>query len=90
MIKRIFVKNCCSSNSLINDFENTDLIILSHYVLLKNTVTERDLTRLSKSTDKKGSDLSADNFHCSSDNKHMKNTQKCIHIFKRADLNLIS
>ena len=89
MIKKIFVRDCCSSNNLINNFKNTDLIILSHYILSKNTVTERDLTRLNKSTDEKGSDLLTDNFHCSSDNKHIKNTQKCIYMLERVNLNLI-
>ena len=85
MIKRIFVKDCCGSNSLIDDFKNIDLIILSHCVLPRDTITERDLIKLSKSTDKKGSDLPADNFHCSSSNRHMKNTQNCTHMFERAD-----
>ena len=85
MIKRTFVRDCCDSNSLINDFKSADLVILNHHILLKNTVTERDLTRLSKSTDKKGSDLLIDNFYCSFSNKHIKNTQKCIYILKRAN-----
>ena len=89
MIKRIFVKNCCSSDSFIDNFKNLDLVILSHYVLPRDTVTERDLTRLSKSTDKKGSDLPADNFHCFFSNRHMKNIQRCTYVLKKADLNLI-
>ena len=89
MIKKIFVKDCCGSNGLIDDFKSAGLIILSHCVLLRDTVTERDLTRLSKSTDKKRSDLLTDNFCCSSGNKHMKNIQRCIYVLKRADLNLI-
>ena len=90
MAKRIFVKNCYSSNSLVDNFKSMGLILLSHCILSKNTVTERDLTKLSKSTNKKESDLSTDNFHCSSDNKHMKNTQRCIYVLKRADPDLIS
>ena len=89
MIKKTFVRNCHSSNSLVNDFKNTNLILLSHHILLRDTVTKRDLTRLSKSTDKKRSDLPADNFHCFSSNKHIKNTQKCIYILKRINSDLI-
>ena len=85
MIKRIFIKDCCGSNSLIDNFKNTGLIIFDHCVLLRDTVTKRDLTRLSKSINKKRSDLSVDNFHCSFSNKHMKNTQKCTHILEKAD-----
>ena len=73
MIKKTFVKNCHSSNSFIDDFKNTGFVLLDHHVLLKDTVIERDLIRLSKSTDKNQSDLSADNFHCSFSNKHIKN-----------------
>ena len=90
MIKKTFIKDCCDSNSLINDFKNTVLIILDYYILSKDTVTERDLTKFSKSTDKKGSDLLTDNFHCSFSNKHIKNTQKCTYMLERANLNLIS
>ena len=89
MIKKIFIKDCYSSNSLINNFESTDFIILDHCVLPKDTVTEKNLTRLSKSTDKKESDLLTDNFHCSSGNKHIKNTQKCTYMFGRVNLDLI-
>ena len=89
MIKKIFIKNCHSSNNLINDFKSANLVLLSYCVLSRNTVTERDLIRLNKSTDKKKSDLLTGNFHCSSDNKHMKNTQKCIYVLKRANLNSI-
>ena len=89
MTKKIFIRDCCGSNSLIDNFKSMGLVILSHHILPKDTVTKRDLTKLSKSTDKKGSDLPADNFHCSFSNKHMKNTQKCTHVLKRADLNLI-
>ena len=89
MIKRTFIKDCHSSNDLIDDFKSVGLVILSHHILPRDTVTERDLIRLSKSINKKRSDLSADNFHCSSDNRHIKNTQKCTYVFKRADLDLI-
>ena len=74
MIKRVFVKNCCSSNDLINNFKSTNLILFSHCIFLRDTVTERDLTKLSKSTDKKRSDLSIDNFHYSFSNRYIKNT----------------
>ena len=89
VIKRTFIRNCHSSNGFVNNFKSSGLVILNHHILSKDTVTERDLTRLSKSTDKKGSDLSANNFCCSSGNKHIKNTQKCTHMLERADLNLI-
>ena len=85
MIKKIFVRNCCSNNNLIDNFKSTDLILLNHFIFLKNTVIEKNLIKLNKSIDKKRSDLLTDNFHYSSSNKHMKNTQKCTHIFKRAD-----
>ena len=89
MIKKTFVKNCHNSNSLINNFKSTDFVLLDHHILLKNTVTEKDLIRLNKSTDKKRNNLSADNFHCSFSNKHMKNTQKCTYVLERADSDLI-
>ena len=89
VIKRIFVKDCCGSNGFIDNFKNAGLVILSYHIFLKNTVTEKNLIRLSKNTDKKGSDLSTDNFYCFSDNRYMKNTQKCIYVLERANLNLI-
>ena len=83
MIKKIFVRNCCGSNNFVDDFENVGLVLLSHHILSKNTVIKRNLTRLSKSTDKKRSDLSADNFHCSFSNKHIKNTQNIFIYLKK-------
>ena len=73
MIKRIFIRNCCGSNDFVDDFKSVSFVILDHCVLSKNTVTERDLIKLSKSIDKKGSNLLTDNFHCFSGNRHMKN-----------------
>ena len=73
MIKKIFIRDYHSSNSLIDNFKNTDLILLNYHVLLKNTVIKRNLIRLSKSTDKKRSDLSVDNFYCFFSNKYIKN-----------------
>ena len=89
MTKRIFVKNHHGSDSFIDNFKNPDLVILDHHILPKDTVTERDLIKLSTSTDKKGNDLLIDNFHCSFSNRHKKNTQKCIHVFERANLDSI-
>ena len=89
MIKRTFIRNCCGSNSFVDDVKNSGLVILSHHVFSRDTVTEKNLTRLNKNTDIKRSDLLTDNFCCFSDNRYMKNTQKCIYVFKRADLNLI-
>ena len=85
MIKKIFIRNHHNSNSLVDNFKNMSLILLSHHILLKDTVTERDLTRLSKSIDKKKSDLLTDNFHCSFSNRHIKNTEKCTHMFERVN-----
>ena len=89
MIKRIFVKDCHGSNSLIDNFENTSLVILDHHILPRDTVTERDLTRLSKSFNKKGSDLLTDNFYYFFGNRHMKNIQKYTHVLERTNLNSI-
>ena len=89
VIKRIFVKNCCSSNSLVDNFKSADFILLSYCVLSRDTVIKRDLIRLSKNINKKGSDLSANNFHYSFSNRHMKNTQKCTHMLEKTDLDSI-
>ena len=85
MIKKTFVRNCCGSDDFIDNFKSLSFIIFDHYVLSKNTVTERDLIKFNKSIDKKGSNLLTDNFYCSFDNRHMKNTQKCTHMLERAD-----
>ena len=85
MTKRTFVRNCHGSDSFIDNFKSPGLIILSHCVLSRDTVTKRDLIKLSKSIDKKRNDLSADNFCCSFSNRHMKNTQKCTHMLERVN-----
>ena len=89
MIKRIFIKNCYASNNLIDDFKNTGLILLSYCILLRNTVTERNLIRLSKSINKKESNLLTDNSYCFFSNRYRKNTKRCIYMLKRTNIDLI-
>ena len=89
MIKRTFIRDCYSSNSFIDNFENIGFIILNYHIFSKNTVIERNLTRLSKNTDKKGSDLLTDNFHCSFDNRYIKNTQRYTYMLEKVNLDLI-
>ena len=89
MIKKIFVRNYCGSDDFIDNFKSLSLVILSHCILPRDTVTERDLTKLNKSTDKKRNDLLTDNFCCFFNNKYIKNTSKCIYVLKRVNLNLI-
>ena len=89
MTKKTFIKNHCGSDSFIDNFKSSDFVILDHCVLPRDTVIKKNLTRLSKSINKKGSDLLTDNFHCFSSNRHTKNTQKYTYMFEKVNLESI-